>query len=166
MGKTAFRGPVYGAKSLLWTFGPYTETRSSGATTGLYTANAVRVLPPYEDWLITEAHLTTSTNSSVAAGHGIYVKSEGGSTTGIVPREQAPGNGSTRAQTLFSFVNAAGSTTWSTWATATADGGEYEGAWVPAGSSLRVVSSGITLTGGLQLNVMGYIRYVNSTRSE
>jgi hypothetical protein len=26
MGKTSFSGPVYGAKSLLWTYGPYTQT--------------------------------------------------------------------------------------------------------------------------------------------
>lgn len=170
MGKEAHRGPVYGAKSLLWTFGPYTETRSSGATTGLYIPNAVRVVPPYEDWLLTECSLTTSTNSTVVSGHGVYVKSEGGSTTGVMPRDQAVGNGSTRAQTIFSMVSpggsGAGSSTWSTVATATADPAEYEGAWVPAGSSLRVVSSGIVLMAGLQLNVMGYIRYVSSTRAE
>lgn len=165
MGKTAYKGPVYGGKCNLFTYGPYTETRSSGGTTGLYTANASYVLPPYEDWFITEATLTVSTNSSVAAGHGIYVKTEGGTTT-ILPRAEAVGNGSTRAQTIFTFVNAAGSTTWSTWATATADPGEYEGAWVPAGSSIRIVSSGITLLGLLQLNVRGFIRYINSTRAE
>lgn len=165
MGKTAFRGPVYGAKANLLTFGPYTGT-SSGASTGLFTANSNYVLPGYEDWIITEAFLTASTNSSVAAAHSVYIKSKGGSTVGITPRDIAVGNGSTRAQTIFTLTNAAGSTTWSTWATATADPGEYEGAWVPAGSSLRIVSSGVSLIGLLQINIIGFRRYINSTRAE
>ena len=162
MGISRFSGPVYGAKCLLWNFGPYTQTGSSGASTALYTANSVRVIPPYEDWYVSEVALTVSTNSSVAAGHGVYLKSEGGSTTGISRPE---GPASTVAQTIVSFSNAAGSTTWSTWATTVPTAGEYEGMYVPAGSSMRIVSSGITLLGGLQLNIMGYIRYVNSTRA-
>lgn len=162
MGKTSFSGPVYGAKSLLWVFGPYTQTGSSGASTVLFTANAAVVVPPYEDWLVTEVDLRTSTNSSVAAGHAVYLKSEGGST--VVPLR---GNGqpSTMAQTIFSLTTAAGSTTWSTWATAPVTAGEYEGTYVPAGSSMRVVSSGVTLIGGLQLNVYGWIRNIDSTRA-
>jgi len=35
---------------------------------------------------------------------------------------------------------------------------------VPAGSTLRIVSSGVSVMGNVQVNVMGYIRYVNSTR--
>lgn len=165
MGKTAFSGPVYGAKSLLWVVGPYADVHSTGATTSLLAPQALRVLPPYEDWVITEATLTMSTNSSVNAGHAVYLKSEGGTTT-IQPSLEAPGNGSTRAQTIFSFVNASLSTTWSTWATAAVDGGFYEGTWVPAGSSLRVVTSGITQAAGVQLNVYGFIRFRNSTRAE
>lgn len=165
MGITRFKGPVYGAKSLLWTFGPYTQTGTTGASTVLFTANSAKTLPNYEDWYITEVDMRTSTNSSVAAGHGVYLKSEGGSTTGVPPRLDAPGNGSTQAQTIFSLVNAAGSTTWSTWATASGTPGEYEGTWVPAGSSLRLVSSGVSPIGGLQFNVYGYIRYIDSTRA-
>lgn len=164
MGKSALSGPVYGAKSLLWVFGPYTQTGTSGASTVLFTANAGVVVPNYEDWFITEINLTTSTNSSVAAGHGVYLKSEGGSTTGIT---RISGQfASTVAQTIFSLVNAQGSTTWSTWATAGITAGEYEGIYVPAGSSVRVVSSGVTLIGGLQLLVYGFIRFVSSTRAE
>jgi hypothetical protein len=164
MGKTAYSGPVYGAKSLLWCFGPYNDLHSSGATTGLLTPNSLRTIPPYEDWMITEMTFSASTNSSVAAGHGVYLKSEGGNTS-IIPVNQV-GNGSTRANTIFSLVNAAGSTTWSTWATATADAGEYEGQWVPAGSTLRIVTSGVTLLGNAQVNIYGYIRFRNSTRAE
>jgi hypothetical protein len=161
MGISRFSGPVYGAKSLLWTFGPYTQTGSTGASTALVTANAARTVPNYEDWYITEVNLQTSTNSSVAAAHGVYLKTEGGSTTGI-PRVDGV---STRAATLASFTNPAGSTTWSTWATVVASQGEFEGSWVPAGSTLRILSSGVSFLGGLQINVMGFIRYVDSTRS-
>lgn len=166
MGKTAFRGPVYGAKANLWTYGPYADLHSTGGTTGLLTPNSNRVIPNYEDWLITEIVVTASTNSSVAAAHGLYLKSKGGSTVGVPPRLEAPGNGSTRANTIFSLTNPAGSTTWSTWATATQDAGEFEGVWVPAGSSLRIVTSGVSVMAGVQVNVYGYIRFVNSTRQE
>ena len=162
MGYTRFSGPAYGAKSLLWTFGPYTQTGSSGASTVLHTANATHSVPAYQDYFITEVEIHCSTNSSVAAGHGVYLKSEGGSTV-VPPRPD--GKASTVAQTIASFSNAAGSTTWSTFATMTPTAGEVEGVYVPAGSSLRIVSSGITLLGGLQMNVFGYIRYIDSTRA-
>lgn len=163
MGKTSFSGPVYGAKSLLWTFGPYTQTGSSGASTVLVTANASRPVPAYEDWYITEVEFRTSTNSSVAAAHAVLLKSEGGST--VVPSRQ-DGKPSTMAQTIVNVANAAGSTTWSTMVTVTPSAGEYEGLFVPAGSSLRIVSSGVSLLGGLQMNVYGFIRFINSTRAE
>lgn len=162
MGYTRFSGPVYGAKSLLWTFGPYTQTGSSGASTVLVTANASRPVPAYEDWYITEMELRTSTNSSVAAAHAVYLKSEGGST--VVPNRM-DGKASTVAQTVASVANAAGSTTWSTVITTTPTAGEVEGVYVPAGSSLRLLTSGVSLIGGLQVNVYGYIRYIDSTRS-
>jgi hypothetical protein len=162
MGKTAFSGPVYGAKSLLWSYGPYGQIGSSGASTVLYRENSVRPIPAYEDWYITEVHVATSTNSSVAGTHGIKLKSEGGSTTGIV-RQDLP---STVTQTIVAMVNpSGGSTTWNAIATVTASAGEYEGLYVPAGSTLRLVSSGVAPLGNTQINVMGYIRYVNSTRA-
>lgn len=159
MGKTAHDGPVYGAKGLLCTFGPLTN--STGASTGLAWTNAIRVVPAYEDWFVTEAHLTASTNSSVAAAHAVYLKTEGGSTT--VPRTN--GQVGTNTQTIVSMVNAAGSTTWSTNATATPAAGEYEGAFVPAGSTLRLVSSGASAMTQLFVQVMGYIRWIPSTRA-
>lgn len=160
MGKTAHDGPVYGAKGLLCTFGPLAA--STGASTGLAFTNSIRVVPPYEDWFITEAHLTVSTNSSVAAAHAVYLKTEGGSTTGIL---RSNGQVGTNTQTIVSMVNAAGSTTWSTNATATPAAGEYEGAFVPAGSTLRLVSSGASVLSNLFVQVMGYIRWIPSTRA-
>lgn len=163
MGITRFSGPVYGGKGLLWAFGPFADTHSTGASTAILNANAVRQVPNYEDWYITEAYITASTNSSVAAAHAIYLKSEGGSTTGI--QRQPGGLPSTVAQTVFSATNPAGSTTWSAGLTVTPTAGEYEGLYVPAGSTLRLVSSGVSVSGNVQVNVMGYIRYVDSTRA-
>lgn len=156
MGKTSFSGPVYGAKSQLWSLGPFTS--STGAST-IVIAN--RTIPPYEDWFITEFHLTCSTCSSV--GNSWILKSEGGSTTGI---SRAPGGyPSTVAQTIFT-INSGTSTSVSTNGTATASAGEYEGVYVPAGSSMRLVSSGVNPVANLCVQIMGYIRFVSSTRSE
>jgi len=162
MGYTRFAGPVYGAKSLLWTYGPFADTHSTGASTGPLNANATRTIPNYEDWFITEVQLCVSTNSSVAATHGLYLKSEGGSTTGITRPGKFP---STVAQTIFSKTNPAGSTTWNESTLVAASAGESEGLYVPAGSTLRLVSSGVSVMGNVQVNVMGYIRYVDSTRA-
>ena len=165
MGKTSFLGPVYGAKANLWTaFFPAAGNSSNGGTTAAIgaNANAAVTVPPYEDWYVTEGMLTVSTKSSVAAAVAIYVKSEGGSTL-LLPR---PWNGSnTNAQTIFSFIENTTSTSWSTWATATAAAGEYEGAWVPAGSTIRLVSSGTSLPGNILFNMHGYRRYIDSTRA-
>lgn len=156
MGKTALSGPVYGAKCLLWSFGPVTGT--TGASTVLVALNANIVVPPYEDWFPTEVRVACSTCSSV--GNNFILKSEGGSTTGIL-RTDYP---STVSQTLAT-VNTGTSTTLSTWAQITASAGEYEGKYVPAGSTLRWVSSGVNPMGAVKLEVMGYIRWVPSTRA-
>lgn len=171
MGKTAFNGPVYGAKANLWSYGPIAcDTPSTASnTTGLYKNGSIRVVPGYEDWLITEFYADFSTCSSLGT-HSLILKSEGGSTT-IPANLEAPGNGSTRAQTLATATTpAATSTTAAVSVTVTKDGREYEGAWVPAGSTLRVVYSHVgsttaeVMTGGWQ--VMGYIRYRDSTRAQ
>lgn len=162
MGISRFSGPVYGAKSLLWSYGPFADTHSTGASTAILNANAKRTVPNYEDWYVTEVHVATSTNSSVANTHGLYLKSEGGSTTGVARPGDQP---STVAQTLISFVNPAGSTTWNESTVVSGTAGEYEGKYVPAGSTLRLVSSGVSVMGITQVNVMGFIRYVDSTRA-
>lgn len=161
MGLTRNSGPAYGAKSLLWAVGP--ATGSSGASTARpFTNAAAVVVPPYEDWFITEWTASFSTGSS--AGNAVILKSKGGSTS-IQPAPWGTGAGSTVTQTL-SNVNAGTSTSLSTWATITATAGEYEGAWVPAGSTLYVVSTGVNPLGQLAWNVRGFIRFRNSTRGE
>lgn len=161
MGITRFSGPVYGAKCLLWAVGPAVGSTSASTARPFTNAAGINV-PNYEDWYVTEFATSFSTGSS--AGNSIILKSKGGSTTGVPPRFGTPGAGSTITQTLAN-VNSGTSTTFSTWATVTASAGEYEGAWVPAGSSLYVVSSGVNGLGQLTWQVHGYKRYVDSTRA-
>ena len=163
MGKTAFSGPVYGAKSLLWIAGPSAAASTSASTVlaFLQPGYAKRVVPPYEDWIVTEAYLTCSTASSVAAACQWKLKTEGGSTT--VPRSN--GQASTNAATILTIAGG-GSTNIEKHAIATVTAGEYEGTWCPAGSTLRWCSSYADIPTLPQMQVMGYIRYINSTRSE
>lgn len=160
MGITRFSGPVYGSKSLLWTLGPATGTQNT--STAIAFLNASRPIPPYEDWFITEVGLSVSTCSS--SPQSFILKSEGGSTTGI---SRAPGGyPSTVAQNLTSFTAVTATSTTIPWTlnTLTASAGEYEGVYVPAGSTLRLVSSCASAPGLLTAHIYGYIRYVDSTR--
>lgn len=152
MGKTAFSGPVYGAKSLLFSASVF----STGGTT---TVMARTVVPPYEDWYVTEFKASFSTGSS--AGNAFILKSEGGSSG--LPRYQ--GQPSTVAQTLAT-LNSGGSTTMNTWTTLTPTAGEYEGVYVPAGSTVRIVSSGVNPCSLPNAAVWGFVRFINSTRAE
>jgi len=162
MGITRFSGPVYGAKGLLWVAGP-----SAAASTSASTVNAFlqpgygkRVVPPYEDWFITEAYLVCSTASTVAAAQQWKLKVEGGST--LVPRSN--GQDSTNSTTILTIASG-GSSNVGTLATAGVQPGEYEGVWCPAGSTLRWVSSYADIPTLPQMNVTGYIRYIDSTRA-
>lgn len=158
MGLSRLSGPCYGAKSLLKTFGPITGAQNT--STALAFVNSAWTIPAGEDWLLTEVGASVSTCSSGA--HALYLKCEGGSTT-ITPNMKAPGNGSTRAATIttFSPINPASTSTTAPYTlnVVTADAAESEGFWVPAGSSVRLVSSGASAPGGLTVSVYGYIRY-------
>ena len=162
MGKTSFSGPVYGAKSLLWVAGPSAAASSGTSTVLAFTqpGYARRVVPAYEDWYVTEAYLTCSTASTVAGGTTWKLKVEGGSTT--LPRSN--GQASTNAATILT-IDTGGSSNVEKSVTAAVTPGEYEGTWCPAGSSMRWVSSGASLPSLPMMQVMGYIRYIDSTRA-
>jgi hypothetical protein len=162
MGKTAFNGPVYGAKTLLWVAGPSAAASSGTSTVAAFTQAGYgrRVVPAYEDWIITEAYLTCSTASTVAGETQWKLKTEGGSTT--VPRSN--GQASTNAATILS-VATGGSSNVEKIAIAAVTPGEYEGTWCPAGSTLRWVSSGASLPSLPMMQVMGFIRYIDSSRA-
>lgn len=163
MGKTAFSGPVYGAKSLLWVAGPSAAASSGTSTVAAFTQPGYsrRVVPAYEDWIVTEAYLTCSTASTVANATQWKLKVEGGSTT--VPRSN--GQDSTNAATILTIATG-GSSNVEKIGIASVTPGEYEGTWCPAGSTLRWVSSGASLPSLPQMHVMGFIRYIPSSRAE
>ena len=103
MGKTAFSGPVYGAKSVLWVTGPSAAATTNATTQAAFAqpGYARRVVPAYEDWIVTEAYLVCSTASTVAAACQWKLKTEGGSTT--LPR--ANGQDSTNAATILTIAS-------------------------------------------------------------
>jgi hypothetical protein len=159
MGLSRLSGPAYGAKSLL------ASASIAAASTGASTALACSwVVPVYEDWFVTEIAGYCSTCSS--GGNTLTVKSEGGSTA-AAGRDWGGGSNSTKAQTL-------GSVSWGTSTTGptlssglTPTAGEYEGVWVPAGSTIRaLLSVSSNAISNLNINLRGFTRFVNSTRSE
>lgn len=147
MGKTAFSGPVYGAKGVLWS--PYVHVVSSGGTTQTV---ARTIIPSYEDWYVTEAQFqcsSGSTGAALASSVASYQFKNGASSLHI-----AAVLASTATPVLV---------------TITADAGEYEGRRCAAGSTLAFVARGgdtAVAIGGLRGELRGFIRFVNSTRPE
>jgi hypothetical protein len=157
MGYSRQRGPVYGAKSQLASFASGGAT-STGASSALLTS---WIVPPYEDWFVTEASGYCSTASS--GGNTITFKSEGGSTS-AAGRDWGDGSNSTKAQTIV-VMSWGASTGGPVLATVTASPGEDEGKWVPAGSTIRAVMSSVASPmANLNLILRGYTRFIDSTR--
>jgi hypothetical protein len=144
-----FNGPVYGAKSVLWSIGPMTG--SSGGSSAL----VARILvPAYERWLITELNVSASTNSSL---YLTQLKAKGGTTSADFP--------SGNAGTVASVSAGASTGGFNLITTATPTAGEYEGYLVTENSTLRIVSSGVNPPTNYTINVRGFIRYIDSTRA-
>ena len=163
MGRSAASGPFYGAKSLLWTAGPAAAASTSASTVLAFAqpGYAKRVVPPYEDWFVTEAYAVCSTCSSVASAQQWILKTEGGSS---LTQPRGDGKGTTNAATILTIASG-GSTNLDKSAIAAVTPGEYEGTWCPAGSTLRWCSSYADIPTLPQFQVMGYIRYIDSTRA-
>ena len=149
MGKTAFSGPVYGAKSNLFSIGPVAATGTSSGVVGL------AVVPPYESWYITEVFATNTQASSNSSTPKVIIKVDGTPTADAAFAAGNPG-------TAASIVGGTSTTTFNLMATATATPGEFEGYAAPANSTIRILSSGTI--GALSVRVNGYIRYIDSTR--
>lgn len=146
MGKTAFSGPVYGAKSALWQ--PFVISASSGASTQIVAAT---IVPVYEDWYVTETVYQCSSCSTGAAASSVasfVIKDDG-----------------TALHTAVSLL----STATPVLTTMTPDAGEYEGKRIAGGSTLTfeiVAGSSAVPVGTARGELRGYIRFVSSTRSE
>jgi hypothetical protein len=149
MGKTAFSGPVYGAKGALWN--PFTLVVSSGASTQV--AATTRV-PSYEDWYVTEALFQCSSCSTAALG----------ALASSVAQFVFKANSSALHdnQTIVDTNSV-------TLVTITKDAGEYEGKRVTAGSTITLeaaAGSSALALGSLRAELRGYIRFISSTRAE
>lgn len=152
MGKTSFSGPVYGAKSLIWS-----HTQLAGTVSTAATNLAQFIVPAGQDFIFTDLHVQRATVQSTGLTVSIVDDSSRATTSSRVLGTVA---------ITSSAANALGSTAF------VADPGEYEGRRVAALStvSLRLhdtLSSAAALaSSGLQVWAFGYIRFVSSTRAE
>lgn len=151
MGKTAFSGPVYGAKALLWSFSRSSTTVES-TVSQVY---AELIVPAGQDWLITDIHAyrnsTHSTNLVITVKDNSSRATASSRTIGDV------------AITSSAAGGVLGSTVIS------ADAGEYEGRRVASLSTLGmgIANGGSSVTGFTgSVWVYGYPRFASSTRSE
>lgn len=155
---TRFSGPVYGAKACL---AAGAGVGTSGAST-IYVASLV--VPPYETWYLTEFGASASSNSSNA---NIKLKVKGTSTSASYPGPgpdplYPTGNASTGVVNVTFGASTVAS---AIFGTITSTPGEYEGYAAPANSSIRVVSTAVNPIAGLNWRIMGFIRYLDSTRA-
>lgn len=160
MGKTAYSGPVYGAKATLMTCGPLT-----GAASGTTGVVARTIVPQGETWYVTEMICSASTNSS---NFGVKLKVKGTSTSASYPGPGPDPNFPTgNAGTVIAFVSGASTAGFNAVAyPTTPTAGEYEGYAIPANSSVRVISSGAAAPSALSVVLRGFTRFLNSTRAE
>jgi hypothetical protein len=146
MGKTAFSGPVYGAKGTLHSF--RVQDISTGAGDGL--AGVVLsglIVPSGEDWYATEFSAFRGSTGSTGMGFAVLDDSTLVSSATI----------------NSSLANA------STLALIAADGGEYEGKRIAGGSVVTFTvtqSSGVAASSAVTLCLSGFRRFVSSTRAE
>ena len=142
MGKTAFGGPVYGAKSLLFS----AQMALPALTSTVAQTFGATIVPSYEEWYITEFKAFRGSTGSTGA---LFELVDDSTIIGSVVIGS-------------SVANATGSTT------LTATPGEYEGLLVAAGSTLAITVTETSTTVGSS-NIAGYaygfIRYIDSTRA-
>lgn len=144
MGKTSFSGPVYGAKATLFT--AYQHTQSSGAGDGINSTIAKVTVPAYEDWYATELFASRGSTGS----------------TGLICRVLDDSTALVSVTLNSSLADA------SSGAIVTADGGEYEGSRIVAGSvvSFTLVNSSVTPTSSnITMTLRGFTRLIDSTRA-
>ena len=145
MGKTSFSGPVYGAKSLLWTVHRDNQLPAGNDTTTV-TIGAIRV-PGYEEWLVTEFKAWRGSSGSTAITTTFSLRDDG-SVVGTLP-----------------IVDSNAGVLLSTTLGATA--GEYEGLRVLANSTLSVTidhgGSSLAVSSNITCWVYGFIRFISSS---
>lgn len=139
MGKTAFLGPMYGAKATLATIN---LKASSGASTNIYGGV---IVPSGEDWYGTEVSLYKGSTGST----GFIAVVRKGSTA------------------LSSQAITSSAANQSTQVIIAADAGEYEGKRLASGSTITFEALSPTVaTSRVMIVLSGYRRFVSSTRAE
>ena len=145
MGKTAFTGPLWGAKSLLYSVRLETVSSGPGGGSSLSTVIGGCQVPVGEDWYVTDMSMLR-----ISTGSSAYSVSLVDDSTTI------------SALTMIStLANAILSTA------LVPDGGEFSGVRVVSGSTLTVNHTNSTVVGassGLCVSIFGYPRFVDSTR--
>jgi hypothetical protein len=139
MGKTAFSGPAFGAKSLLWAIPYINSTNSTSAITV-----AQVTVPAGEDWYITNFHGFRGSTHSTA-----LVLTLTDDSTSI-------------ATLAFTSSGAAASAS----TRLTPDAGEYDGVRVLTGSVLAMTlhnGGSSVASSGVHAWVYGYPRWIPST---
>lgn len=144
MGKTAYSGPLFGAKSLLAS--ARLGDVSTGAGDGISTAIGFAIVPVGEDWYVTD--FSAGRESTGSTSYGLAIDDDGTNVSSITITS------SNAAQRRINVI--------------AADAGEFAGARIAAGSTITfrlVVSSGIGASSGVACNLYGYPRYLpGSTR--
>ena len=143
MGKTAFSGPVFGAKSLLATV---RLDVSSGGGNGVSTTIGAAIVPAGEDWYVTD--FFAGRESTGSTSYGLSVDDDGTNVSSVTFTSSLAGQ-----RQLVAI---------------TADAGEFSGKQIAAGSTITfrcVQSSVIGASSGVQVSLYGYPRYIaGSTR--
>ena len=149
MGKTAFSGPVYGAKSLLWTVHRDNQLPAANDTTTV-TIASIRV-PAYEQWLVTEFKGYRGSSQSTAVTSTWNLTDDSTVIADLVTPAASSG-----AALLMST-------------TPTPTAGEYEGVLVAENSTLSLTighgGSSAAISSDVTAWVYGYVRYIDSTRA-
>lgn len=147
MGKTAFSGPVYGAKAVLATLGPVAAI-STGAGDGLSSVVLGGfIVPTGEDWYATELNAYRCSTGSTSM---IVTCNANSSAVGTVAFTSSNAD-----QNRITIV--------------TRDGGEYEGKRIASGSTVNFTISQSSVVGassGLTVTLHGFRRFVDSSRTE
>jgi len=145
MGRTAFSGPVYGAKSVLLT--GLLSAMSSGTGDPISTVMLKTIVPSYEDWYLTE--FTAHRQSTGSTSLRMTLDDDSTELSSIAL------NSSLAEQNVLNTI--------------TPTGGEFEGVQVLGGSTLSVLiktgSSGVPASSGITATVRGFIRYLDTTRA-
>lgn len=147
MGRTAYSGPVFGAKSLLW-MAHRDNVLSAANSTVTETLGKVRV-PVGEDWYVTEMQIYRGSSGTTAATATFQLTDDSTVIADLATASSVTG--------LMLSTNV------------TPTAGEYQGLQVLSNSTLAAQvthgGSSAAISSDVTMWVYGYIRYVDSSRS-